>query len=980
MGRTNQIQSGKDRMPIRNIIGSTLIILSCILLLISICFPYWKFQVKAPQYPKGLSLTAYLNHLEGDIREIDMLNHYIGMRPLGQAAKVEKKLALPGLASLGLIFLSMLFFRKRSIFVVLVHLAVVLLPFIFVLDLYLWLRHFGLNLDSHAPFKNVVKPFVPAVIGSGKIAQFQSYAYFEKGFYLSLCAALLAVVSFFLRYFKSGSSTPKGENGKNAQKLFGALILLCLGLSMGLDPGEAMAAEVHVGERFAFSSINQALQEASEGDVIFVHHGIYQEALVIDKKIQLMGIRKPVIQGNGSGTVITIKAAEVTLSGFQIEKSGESLAGEDSGIVIEGADAHIENNELRDVLFGIYVKRAARSKILRNVIQGRKLPMGQRGDTIRVWYSDGTLIQGNQISEGRDAVLWYSKDLTVRDNFIRRSRYGLHFMYCNNSKVFLNQLEDNSVGTYLMYSSGIEVFRNRITKNRGASGFGIGFKDMVSASIEENIIADNKVGLYLDQTTGTFRKNYVAYNDTGLELLPSTNGIKFEANSFVDNGDQVMLENLSGRTRNDWTGNYWSDYMGYDLNQDGYGDQPYQSKKFFESVAGHHKTLKFFTGSPIIQALDFAASIFPIFAPQPKFTDSMPKMFPSIPDLPKPEYVVSWFWFFLASTFLLIPFPMFALSADKWRPFFSPAKPVFETAKQRTKTPKESFTLEVSHVTKFYGRFVAINDLSFRVRAGETIVLWGANGAGKSTLLRAVLGMHSFDGEIGLFGKSVKKSGPQIREQIGYVPQDIRLPQEHSVWNVLEFSAKIRDIPLNRVENLLKEWDLSHVKSKKIRTLSGGMKQKVGIISALLSDPELLLFDEVTSHLDAATRKDFIRSLNRLKERGKTLIFCTHRTGEILRLADQIIILDKGQKKADGKPEEVLPKIEQETQLTLVISEAEAARALAYLQEQNLTAELEGNQIFVRLPVDKKIWLLKNLFDAKITVLDFFEEREHESS
>lgn len=178
----------------RYLTPSLIFMVARVLLLVSIFFPYWHMELDAPQYPDGLYLTAYVNHLTGDVREIDGLNHYIGMRPLGEAAAFERA------ASVWMI-IAMFFLVEgaaviHSRWAVLLALPAVTFPVGFIADLHYWMRTFGLNLDPDAPLSSSVKPFVPTVIGEGGIGQFKTYADFGTGYWLAVASAVLVFVGF----------------------------------------------------------------------------------------------------------------------------------------------------------------------------------------------------------------------------------------------------------------------------------------------------------------------------------------------------------------------------------------------------------------------------------------------------------------------------------------------------------------------------------------------------------------------------------------------------------------------------------------------------------------------------------------------------------------------------------------------------------------------------------------------------------------
>lgn len=170
---------------------------AAILLIISIFMPYWSLVLHAPQYPKGLTVHAYVNRLEGDVREIDGLNHYIGMRPLGEAAQFEKSISIFAIGALSLLVLAAIFIH--SPWAALLSLPAILVPAVFLGDLYFWLSNFGQNLDPNAALSNAVKPFIPTILGEGIIGQFRTVAYADIGLLLASGASILILVGLYLQ-------------------------------------------------------------------------------------------------------------------------------------------------------------------------------------------------------------------------------------------------------------------------------------------------------------------------------------------------------------------------------------------------------------------------------------------------------------------------------------------------------------------------------------------------------------------------------------------------------------------------------------------------------------------------------------------------------------------------------------------------------------------------------------------------------------
>ncbi|MBI1952643.1 MAG: nitrous oxide reductase family maturation protein NosD [Candidatus Omnitrophica bacterium] len=592
-----------------------LLVGGAVCLLASPALPYWAMQVRAPQYPKGLHLRIYPHRLSGDVREIDGLNHYIGMRPLVQGATTERRLAIPALMliSLGLLLAAALPRRWAVAFT----LPAILFPLLFVGDLYWWLRDFGLNLDPHAPLNRAIKPFVPTLLGPGRVGQFASVAWFAGGFYLSVAAAAAAALAALLRFRRA----PRA----------GARLTAAMGIILLPVAWPADAATLVVEPSGAHETIASALEAAAPGDTIVVQGGVHRGPLVLEKPVTLIGERGPVIDGGGRGTVVRVEAPDAVVRGFIVRGSGDRLSTDDAGIVVTGARALVEANRIEGVLFGIDVRHAPHTILRRNVLSGMSLPVARRGDLIRVWYSDHVIIEDNELTGGRDAVLWFSQGLAVRRNVVRRARYGLHFMYCHDSLVEDNDVSDSSVGAYLMYSQRLRLWRNRITGNRGPSGYGIGLKDMDEAAVQDNLIADNRVGVFLDNAVGALEANLIAYNDVGVAMLPSVQQVRFAGNSLVENGEQVAIEGLGSASTTTWRGNFWSDYRGYDADGDGVGELPYRSAQLFEQLADRYPSLRLYADSPAARTLEFAAQLFPLFAPRPMLADEAPRVAPLVP-------------------------------------------------------------------------------------------------------------------------------------------------------------------------------------------------------------------------------------------------------------------------------------------------------------------------------------------------------------
>lgn len=381
------------------------------------------------------------------------------------------------------------------------------------------------------------------------------------------------------------------------------------------------------------------IRDAQPGETILVPAGTYPAPIVIDKPLRLIGQGGPVLDARGSGDIVLITAPGVELRGFTLRGTGDDLDQENCAVRITGAPgAVIEDNTLVDVLFGIDVKESARCTLRGNHIGSKALDIARRGDTIRLYRADHTLIESNTILDGRDAVLWYSSGVTARGNTARRCRYGFHLMYSNNVVLEDNDLADNSVGVYFMYSSDLTLTANRIVRNRGPSGYGLGLKETDRYRVEGNLFGANRVGIYIDGSpfrtpgSGVITDNTFAANDLGMALLPSVKGNRVWANRFLDNTEQLSILGRGQLAENEFDvderGNYWSDYTGYDLDGDGIGEIEYEPTRLFENLMDKEPRLRLLLFSPAQQAVDFVGRALPAVQPQPKFIDWYPLTVP----------------------------------------------------------------------------------------------------------------------------------------------------------------------------------------------------------------------------------------------------------------------------------------------------------------------------------------------------------------
>jgi len=221
--------------------------------------------------------------------------------------------------------------------------------------------------------------------------------------------------------------------------------------------------------------------------------------------------------------------------------------------------------------------------------------------------------------------------------------------------------------------------------------------------------------------------------------------------------------------------------------------------------------------------------------------------------------------------------------------------------------------IEAKALVKRYGDFTAVNGIDFQVRKGESFGFLGPNGAGKSTTMRIIAAtLTRTSGEITILGKDPEKSGPEIKAHLGVVPQADNLDQaltvEENLYIYGRYFGLSKTFLKPKIEELLDFAQLVDKRTVKVDALSGGMKRRLTIARALVSEPEILMLDEPTTGLDPQARHILWDRLFRLKEQGVTLLITTHYMDEAEQLCDRLIVMDQGSIMAEDSPSGLIKK------------------------------------------------------------------------
>ncbi len=372
-----------------------------------------------------------------------------------------------------------------------------------------------------------------------------------------------------------------------------------------------------------------------EGSILKLPKGLYKGSIVINKPISIIGKEDGVIiDAGGEGTVVTIKSPFVTLKNLTIQGSGERHDKIDAGIKISNSrQSEISNCTIRDSLFGLDIAMTNNSIFSNNYITSKNLDLGLRGDGLRLWYSNDNIVTKNRLVKSRDMVVWYSHGNEISENFGEYNRYSLHFMYAGKNFVRNNTYQYNSVGIFFMYSKDTVATGNVIKSSLGATGMGIGLKDVSNFTLKDNTVIYNATGIYIDRspfepdTKNWIENNQILYNSEAIHFHSLSEDNVVKGNAILGNIEDVVNDSRGARTyKNEIVGNYWDNYEGFDKNEDNVGDTPHKVFQYADQLWVYDPNVKFFYGSPVISLLNFLAKLAPFSEPIFLMQDDKPKL------------------------------------------------------------------------------------------------------------------------------------------------------------------------------------------------------------------------------------------------------------------------------------------------------------------------------------------------------------------
>jgi nitrous oxidase accessory protein len=415
-----------------------------------------------------------------------------------------------------------------------------------------------------------------------------------------------------------------------------------MALLLSLPPAVS-GAWLHVADG---DQIATALKEARPGDTIVVAGpGVFAERLVIDRSIRLHGTGSPVIDGGGAGSILTITAPRVEVTGVVLRNSGGNLQKLDAAVMITSPGVTVRNCRIENAGFGIYLRGSDECVLESNEMIGSLgVPSARRGNGIHLWKARRNRMVGNSIRGKRDGLyLSYADDNVIAGNRVSDTRFGIHYMYSHRNRLLTNSLVGNSVGATLMFSRDSVVEGNQVWTNRR---HGMVLKQVEHSRVTRNVVAGQNRGLFVQQATGNrFEGNWVAGNDIGLYLSGASEQNTFVGNGFIRNTDHVW-QPVSQIDQDKYfanvffergRGNYWSDYTGGDRDRDGVGDTPYHETDVFGYLVDRNPAARLFALSPALALLRKGEELLPVMD-----MGGVADLFPRMAMPPPPGWRAGW--------------------------------------------------------------------------------------------------------------------------------------------------------------------------------------------------------------------------------------------------------------------------------------------------------------------------------------------------
>ena len=375
-------------------------------------------------------------------------------------------------------------------------------------------------------------------------------------------------------------------------------------------------------------TLAEAVEQVPAGGTSLIKPGFYTPGRIKKKKkLTLRGEGEAILDGESENQILTITADSVLITGLTFQNTGISFMEDRAAVKVDDAHAvRIENNHFRDNFFAIYLAKSGYSIVKGNTIEASKLRETRSGNGIHLWYCKGITIENNRVTGHRDGIyMEFVEEALIENNWSESNlRYGLHFMFSDKCTYQNNVFINNDAGVAVMYTKNVTMIGNRFVKNWGSASYGILLKDITDSVIHHNIFSENSIGLYAEGSDRIeIYDNDFIQNGWAVKIMANALDNNFRNNNFIANSFDVTT---NGRQNNSYfKNNYWSNYEGYDVNHDGFGDVPFRPVRLFSMMVQKNEPALILLRSFFVSLLDTAERIMPALTPE-TLVDEAPLM------------------------------------------------------------------------------------------------------------------------------------------------------------------------------------------------------------------------------------------------------------------------------------------------------------------------------------------------------------------
>lgn len=396
-------------------------------------------------------------------------------------------------------------------------------------------------------------------------------------------------------------------------------------------PLDTEASVIRVCSDCHYASVESAVAEAQPFDTVVIGSGDYRvSTITILRSLTVVGLPGSQLVSKDGAEIFVVAADSVTLYGLRLEGVKLSYTEDRAAIRLRRCKRFkIIRNTIVNCYFAIYLEHSSNGLILGNkVIGSQATSEAAAGNGVHAWYCNNVLIIRNTVSGMRDGIYFefVKNSAIIGNNSFGNMRYGLHFMFSDSDMYESNTFSRNGAGVAVMYSRQISMGHNTFVHNWGQNSYGLLLKEIYDGEISGNDFSSNTIGIFVEGSNRiTYKRNTFSRNGWAVKMSGGCMSNSFTENNFMSNSMDLVVSTEG--FDNMYDGNYWSSYIGYDLNHDDVADVPYYPVKLYSYILEQSPEAIVLMRSLFVDIINFSEKVTPVFTPK-TVVDRRPRMNP----------------------------------------------------------------------------------------------------------------------------------------------------------------------------------------------------------------------------------------------------------------------------------------------------------------------------------------------------------------